>query len=84
MGMANLAKGDAKNVRGALMGVMGLLEDMAKPEMGKKLGATFGVMTKDAKGHAKDVMEVLGNVFKATAGRRSSWPRASRASSSRS
>ena len=69
MGMANLAKGDAKNVRGALMGVMGLLEDMGKPEFGKKIGSTFGVMAKDAKGHARDITEVLGAIFKRTGGK---------------
>lgn len=69
MGMANLAKGDAKNVRGALIGVMGLLEDMAKPEFGKKIGATFGVMAKDAKGHARDITDVLASIFKRTGGK---------------
>ncbi len=70
IGMANLAKGDAKNVRGALQGVMQIVEEMAKPEFGKKIAQQFGVMTKDSKGQVKDFTKVLGEIFAATGGKK--------------
>lgn len=73
IGMANLAKGDAKNIRGALMGVMAITDEMAKGDFGTKLQRQFGVATKelkDGKLVARDFQSVLGDVLKKTGGRR--------------
>ena len=70
MGLANIAKESSKNLRGALAGVMGLEEEIARPEFGKKIAAQFGIATRDAKGEAKEMTSVLAAIFAKTGGKK--------------
>lgn len=71
IGMANLAKGSAKNLRGALTGVMGIMDEMSTPEGLKKMGAAFQIATKDAKGAQRPFFDMVESIMKKTHGKKS-------------
>jgi TP901 family phage tail tape measure protein len=70
VGMANVADNAMGSFKKSLTAVTGLLDAFGTPEQAKKIQESFGVAVKDAKGEARDFNTVMGEIFKATGGKR--------------
>lgn len=70
VGMANIADNAMGSFKKSLGAVTGLLDTFGTPEQAKKIGNVFGVAVKDAKGNARDLTQVMGEIFQKTGGQR--------------